>query len=193
MKDLPRASRAGPGSWLRSLGRGSAEPPPIDVNTTTDEFNVNSSACSLREAIWAANNDSAAMAPGCTAGSGADVANVAPGTYGLVRAPAGDDSGLNGDLDVTPGDVLTIRRAGTGSARIDAQGLDRVLHVQSGAALTIDGLNIRGGVTQATAGGGIFSQGSTTELTIRNSTVESNTAMNANGGGIFSKWRHADD
>src|SRR4029450_4476446 len=129
MRDHSRGLACGIGLVVALALPGSAGATSIDGTTTSEGVNVNSSACSVREAIWAANNDSAAMAPGCTPGSGADVVNVSPGTHGLVRTPAAEESGLNGDLDVTG--VLTIRRAGTGSATIDARGLDRVLHVQS--------------------------------------------------------------
>ena len=50
----------------------------ITVNTTDDELNSNS-VCSLREAIQAANTDTAVDT--CTAGSGADTIVVPAGIY----------------------------------------------------------------------------------------------------------------
>jgi CSLREA domain-containing protein len=50
----------------------------ITVNTTDDELNADGD-CSLREAIVAANTDTAVDA--CPAGSGADTINLPAGTY----------------------------------------------------------------------------------------------------------------
>jgi len=78
----------------------------ITVNTTDDEFNGDSD-CSLREAIWAANNDSPKDA--CPAGSGADEIYLPAGTYSLSIAGF-DDTGELGDLDIRSD--LTLRGAG---------------------------------------------------------------------------------
>ena len=59
-----------------ALSTAPAQAAAIPVNTTTDEFNTSGTGtgCSLREAIQAANTDSAFG--GCTAGSGADTINL---------------------------------------------------------------------------------------------------------------------
>src|SRR6266571_5278712 len=60
----------------------------ITVNTTADEL-ISDGNCSLREAIQAANTDTAVDA--CPAGSGADTIVVPAGTYTLS----------SGELDIT--------------------------------------------------------------------------------------------
>ena len=78
----------------------------ITVDTTDDEFNDDGD-CSLREAIWAANNDSPKDA--CPAGDGADEIYLPAGTYSLSIAGF-DDTGELGDLDIRSD--LTLRGAG---------------------------------------------------------------------------------
>ncbi|MCA9955524.1 MAG: CSLREA domain-containing protein, partial [Anaerolineales bacterium] len=70
----------------------------ITVDTTADEVNTNGN-CSLREAILSANGDTAVDS--CTAGSGADVITLPPGTYTLSLAGAGENAAQTGDLDIT--------------------------------------------------------------------------------------------
>ena len=57
---------------------GVAHAASIVVNDTNDELNTDGS-CSLREAIEAANTDTAV--DGCAAGNGADVITLPAGTY----------------------------------------------------------------------------------------------------------------
>src|SRR5262249_21786233 len=70
----------------------------ITVDSTTDSA-VPDGNCGLRDAILAANRDSAVDA--CVAGSGADVVVVPAGTYTLSLAGSDEDAGAVGDLDVT--------------------------------------------------------------------------------------------
>ncbi len=75
--------------------------------------------CSLREAISAAN-----------ANPGADIVGLRGGNYKLSRANTGgigENGNDRGDLDVT--DPVTIEHIGKGRAKIDANGLDRVLEI----------------------------------------------------------------
>ena len=70
-----RARNALRSVWLASIAVAllapvAAHAATIVVTTTADEFNSNPAACSLREAIWAANHDLVLEAPGCTVGSG---------------------------------------------------------------------------------------------------------------------------
>ena len=81
----------------------------ITVNTTDDEINEDGD-CSLREAIRAANQDSAV--DGCNAGSGKDSILIEKGTFVLALEGIGEDEALSGDLDIT--DDLTITGAGVG-------------------------------------------------------------------------------
>lgn len=75
----------------------------ISVNTTTDEINRDGD-CSLREALQAANADTAVDA--CPAGNGADTIILPAGTYTLTIAGS---STTAGDLDIT--DDVTFAHA----------------------------------------------------------------------------------
>lgn len=159
----------------------------INVTTTTDEFD-SGSRCSLREAIWSANNDSGAMADGCQVGSaGRDQINVPPGRFNLTRfnqAPMGvtaEDANLYGDLDVTG--PTTIVHAGIRPAVIHASVFgERVFHTRAPGGVTLQGLTISSGHAASGSenrGGGILNEGS---LTVRNSSLQENNAVF--GGGL---------
>ena len=107
--------------WLES-SRGSAA--SIVVNTTDDEVNSDGD-CSLREAIIAANTDTAVS--GCAAGSGADVISIPFGIYNLTLAGTGEDEAATGDLDIL--ESVTINGSVVGATIIDGQGSDRVFDV----------------------------------------------------------------
>ena len=79
----------------------------ITVNTTDDELNSDGD-CSLREAIQAANTDTAVS--GCLAGAGADIITLPDGLYTLTIIGPDEESNATGDLDVTS--HLTINREG---------------------------------------------------------------------------------
>jgi CSLREA domain-containing protein len=190
-----RARNALRSVWLASIASAIALLAPaatraatIAVTTTADEFNSNPAACSLREAIWAANHDLVLQAPGCTAGSGTDEITVPAGTYNLTNPGAGEQGDATGDLDV--GAPVTIRHSGGGSTIVDAKGLDRVFEINTpgAAAVTISGITIQGGhavgpadfTSTGTGGGILVSAGA---LTLANSTIAGNLA-DAFGGGI---------
>ncbi len=172
--------------WLAAMSLialVAAAPTPaatIKVTTTADELN-GGRGCSLREAIWSANNDLAALAPGCRAGSGADVIEVPSGTYELTIAGAAEQLGASGDLDVTA--PVTIEHKGTGTALVDAKSIDRVFEVNApaGGAVTIAGLLIEGGSSAGlTDGGGILN--SSGVLSLVDSTVAENLSSRHGGG-----------
>jgi CSLREA domain-containing protein len=186
-------------------GNISNVPTNINVTTFSDDYNVGAtpltSTCSLREAIRAANSDSAA-----------DTIHLPAGTYTLDRAGA-DETGFEsqtGDLDITRpltikgGEVAqeTIIQAGTDNTN----GIDRVLHVSSNGTLTMNDTTVRygqinddgGGIktdrpltltdvaisdNQAGNGGGISHQGS--QLLFNGVTISGNTAS-LDGGGLYS-------
>jgi CSLREA domain-containing protein len=184
---------------LSLLGFASAaQAATIQVTTTTDEFG-SGTRCSLREAIWSANNDSTAQAPGCKAGSGTDTIVVPSGRFSLTRqaaTPAGtpDDTGVYGDLDIAS--AMSILHEGVRPAVID-QDLpytvgsnssggytiaERVVQVLPPGALTLDGLTITGGVARSDTenrGGGILNGG---VLSMVSSTITGNSATF--GGGL---------
>lgn len=152
----------------------------IPVTTTSDSFGAHPASCSLREAIEAANSDSAF--DGCPAGAGADVVLLSSfATYALARAGAEENANQTGDLDVAS--EITIR--GDTSLGlfawpfVDGDDLDRVIEVRPGGKLTLERVKIVDG--SASIGGGILSRG---ELVIRDAGVSANTATGS-GGGIY--------
>ena len=105
----------------------------ITVDTTADSV-ANDGQCSLREAITAANTDTASgVSVGeCTGGSGDDTITLALDTYQLSLSGGGEDANSTGDLDVTKS--LRIEYTGPAGARpiIDGGSFDRVFHVLQG-------------------------------------------------------------
>ncbi len=96
--------------------------------------------CSLREAIAVAN-----------ARRNEDRIELPAGLFLLSRAGAGEDDGRRGDLDV--GADVVISGAGAAATIIDAQRLDRVVHVINGVVRLVD-LTLRGGRLRGGAGNG---------------------------------------
>jgi CSLREA domain-containing protein len=155
----------------------------ISVTTTADEITANG-ACSLREAVLAANTDSAVDS--CPAGSGADTIVVPAGTFTLSIAGSFEDRARTGDLDLT----ADVTIAGSGSI-IDANGIDRVIEVFEGSTVALSGLTIRGGhvvlaedptdLAPNFYGGGVLNVGT---LTVQSSVVTANaTDVGVNGPG----------
>ncbi len=146
----------------------------INVNTTTDELNFDGD-CSLREAIRAANTDTAVDA--CPAGNGTDTINIPAGTYNLTLTSGDEDA--KGDLDVQS-DML-IQGAGAASTHIHGQMGERVMEVYQSIQVTVAGVTVSGGQdTGGASGGGILSQGN---FTLEDSVVTGNTA--SSGGGVW--------
>jgi CSLREA domain-containing protein len=186
----------------------------ITVNTTADEYDTGSD-CSLREAIQAANTDTAFG--GCAAGSGADIIRLPAGTYTL-RGAANEDLNASGDLDITSD--LTINGSDSKTTIIQAgtdvtDGIDRVLHSIGNVTVEINDVTIRYGkapdgvdsagdsTCKGGDGGGIYT-GSGSTLILNNSVVIYNRSgaggdnctsgisshgAGGDGGGIFA-WGH---
>jgi CSLREA domain-containing protein len=148
----------------------------ITVTTNIDELNSDGD-CSLREAIVAANTDNGVS--GCAAGSGADTIELPAGQYVLAIAGRNENAAATGDLDIT-GD-LTIVGAGSGSTRILADELDRVLELRT-ATVTVEGVTIAGGDTASInpveIGGGAL-VGQSSSLTLVRSRVTGNAGNGA--------------
>jgi CSLREA domain-containing protein len=147
----------------------------ITPNTFADE-NGGGGACSLREAIEAANTDAAFG--GCSAGSGADTIPLQAGTYQLSIPNDGLSDNQVGDL-VVQSDV-TITHSGVAPTVIDGGAVDRVVRVAVGATLTASNITIRNGRTNQ-PGGGIRNQG---VLNLFAATVTGNESTSSFGGGI---------
>jgi CSLREA domain-containing protein len=144
--------------------------------------------CSLREAVTAANTDTAVDA--CPAGSNPDVIVVPAGVYVLTHIGAGEDAAATGDLDVT--DDVEIQGAGAGSTHIVGNGTDRVFDFDpggTGVTAALSGITVRGGGDFAgvvAQGGGIRNRGT---LTVTGCEIRQNRAEGtpaASGGGIHS-------
>jgi CSLREA domain-containing protein len=153
-----------------------AQAATIAVNTTADEYNTGT-ACSLREAIQAANDD--APFGGCSAGSGADTIELPAGTYTLTIGSFGEDANAEGDLDVASD--ITIDP--TGVVVVDGTKIDRVFEIFGGAGtvLSVSDLTIRNGKTTSDAGAGISTDGG--GLTLTGVTLTANEAI-GNGGAV---------
>lgn len=159
----------------------------ITVTTTADEFNMNGN-CSLREAIYAADNNIATDA--CPAGTPLlDTIYLDAATYKLTVSGFGDDKG---DLNLAPAILpaerapsgpIAITHSGSGMATIDANGIDRAFAVGSGMTATLSKMIIENGVvTVGSQGGGILVSVGT--LTLDDVMVQNNTAQTGGGGGV---------
>jgi CSLREA domain-containing protein len=130
--------------------------------------------CSLREAVLAAN-----------ARAGADRIVLPGRKYRLSIPSTAEDGAMDGDLDVT-NDPLAFRHPGKGKARINANAIDRVFEVFTGAPARFTKIVVQGGDIPSGPngdGGGIRS---TANLTLNRSAVKGNRAVGAepDGGGI---------
>jgi CSLREA domain-containing protein len=179
----------------------------ITVTTTADNT-TNDAFCSLREAIQAANTDTAYR--GCTAGSGTDIITLPAGTYTLTITGNNEQNNATGDIDILSN--LTIQGATGNPANVIIQGgagwddkvidinplIDRVLTV------TISGVTVQNGHNTSSAdfyGGGIQAFGrnfgvftSIGTLTLQNCVVNNNvyagSLFNEGGGGLLAEQIH---
>jgi CSLREA domain-containing protein len=150
----------------------------ITVTTLADNL-TNNGDCSLREAIQAANTDTAVDA--CAAGSGTDTISLAAGSYGLSLDNMAGDEDLNqtGDLDILG--TLTIKGVDANTTSISTTvTLDRVMQMLPGSMVTLTGISISNGHTNQN-GGAIANSGT---LTL-NAVIVKKSIAAGNGGGIF--------
>lgn len=168
--------------------------PPIGavITVTIDQDNLTDNGdCTLREAIHAANTDAAVDA--CPAGNGADLILLTPGRYGLSLEGRSEDTNATGDLDIRSS--LVISGAGSEATVIDANAVDRVLHILTGT-VEIRGITIQNGRAANGAdsgcgtnsdegcpgesGGGIFNHGTATLIDV---VVQDNHSGDGGGDG----------
>jgi CSLREA domain-containing protein len=167
-----------------AVGPPAAYAATITVDTTADELNADGD-CSLREAIQAANTNTAVDA--CAAGSGTDTINLPAGTFTLSIPGTGDDTNATGDLDFAGSTGLV--GAGAAATVIDGARLDRVLHVLATPSIFVgvQDLTIRGGGGEC-HGGGIHVE-HLAVLDVRDSIITDNVAGN---GGAISNAGHTE-
>jgi CSLREA domain-containing protein len=156
----------------------------IEATTFADNL-TNNGDCSLREAIQAANTDTAVDA--CPAGSGAemDTIQLSAGTYALSLGNLSVDEDLNqtGDLDILSN--LIIEGVDANTTRIDGGEItsinDRIFSIQPDVTVILRGFELTHGAS-ATDGGSIHNDHGT--LTLDGVNVAHSTA-GGNGGGIY--------
>jgi CSLREA domain-containing protein len=149
----------------------------LTVNTTKDVLVPGPGKCSLREAIEAVDVPSRRTTCGAAGGRSNSLV-LAPGRYALSIPPAGADDNTSGDLNVTTTTPLTITTEGTRGAVLDGGSLgDRVLTVERGATVTLNGLTITGGHAAAGTSG-------TVDAGCAAGADGLNAGAGGNGGGI---------
>jgi CSLREA domain-containing protein len=168
----------------------------IGVDTLSDDYGepANNATCSVREAVQAANTNSAFG--GCTGAlpgsvSTDDIYLGVAGNYALTRAGVDDTNSL-GDLDIGPADdavtFFAVGPAGQYSISCSACG-DRVIDETfppsiNNFPLTLNGIRITGGNTTSGDGGGIRNANGA-RLILNSVTLDANTAAGT-GGGVYS-------
>ena len=150
------------GMLISVSGAAAATGLTLTVNTSADPDNgigqcAMGGPCSLREAANQADADTG------------DTIVVPVGTYGL-------DSMLGAILLQSP---MTITGAGAPSTLIDGQDTSGILHVASGAAVSVTGVTLENGHSAASGGAALVESGSS--LTLSDCTLASNRAVNSGG------------
>lgn len=173
---------------------GTLQAANIDVNNNGDVI-ADDGNCTLREAIIAANDNTASGAtPGeCAAGDDSDdTINIPEMIITLALGPADDYSILDvvpdsGDLDIT--EDVTVVGSGAGTTVIDGAGIDRVLETFN--TVSISGVTIQNGTSPdniiGIGGHGIANFGTLTldEVIILDNAYDPLVGGDDNGGGIF--------
>ena len=152
-------------------------PPAIVVNTLSDASPSGDGYCSLREAINNANSPGVDTTGGdCAIGSSSNIINFS------VRGAITLTSTLPTIANSSPG-FLTIDGSGQ-NITIDGAGTYRILIVNSGATLSLNGLTLAHGVqVPYNRGGAIWNRGT---LNVTNSTLSNNNA--STGKAIYNDY-----
>jgi CSLREA domain-containing protein len=181
--------------FIGSLAVPSALAASLVVNSLADVA-ANDGGCTLREAITAANTDTAsgAAAGECPAGSGTDVITFSvAGTITLTSALPSITSNMSisGDGAITVSGASTFRVFIIPAGTVTLSGLT----ITAGAAFNGAGILNAGSLSVAIStisgnstgsfGGGIANSGAGATLSLTNSTVTGNAA--SRGGGIWNQ------
>ncbi len=183
-----------PGKPLRSVlsldraaGAASAKVAAIIAVTDVSGGSGAAGGCKLRDAITAANNDTATG--GCAAGSGADTITLPPNATITLVAIDNSQFGFNGLPAITS--QITIQGNGTTIQRNPSSDLNfRIFAILSGGNLTLQNVTLKHGWAKggngagrggggAGLGGAIFNQGT---LLVEFSALNNNTAEGGIGG-----------
>jgi uncharacterized repeat protein (TIGR01451 family) len=152
----------------------------VTVNTAADS--MAGGTCSLRQAIIAANTDTATG--GCAAGSGADAIVFSANVVGTITLDAtlGHLPEITEDLAITgPTSLSTLLTIdATAVSNATTIGPRAVISIGQGVVATIENLKITGG--RGAPGGGILNQGNS--LTLKRVVVEGNSSI-THAGGIY--------
>src|SRR5579884_3785323 len=161
------------------------------TKNSADTYSQTDTDCSLRDAVQAADADTAFGA--CPAGSAAGTTIVVPaGTYTLSIPSTGIDDNSTGDLNITQS--VTLEGAGLGKTTIDSNHIDRIFNIASGTTVTITGVTLTNGTAPAGAagssapsqggpgadGGAILNAGT---LTLGDDVIEDSVAGRGGAGG----------
>src|SRR5436190_3448989 len=152
----------------------------ITVNTTADE-NGAGAACSLREALTTANNNS--NFGGCTGAAGGPFTiNVPAGTLTLIvgELPVGTASGANITINGAGSASTIIRQSAGGCSAGSARVFDLDPNVVGNVAVSISGVTISNGAAQSFGGGAILGGGTNDSLNLSNSILSNNCTNGAN-------------
>lgn len=183
------------------VASGPVQAAAITVDESADDDpSVDNGACSLREAVIAANSNAAV--DGCTAGESAPVVDeiafdpaLDGSPIGLSIAGTAEDAAATGDLDITEdldiagnGDVDPAIAGGSADAAtiVTGNSIDRVFQVHGATTVNLEGFAITGG--EAPDRGGGLHAGVDAEVILRDMLITGNVAGPAGssprGGGI---------
>ncbi len=114
----------------------------IDVHASADDLDQGPNGnCTLREAVIAANTDTAVDA--CAAGHGADTIRLEAARYTLTIAAGTTDVAEAGDLDIESD--VTVLGLGADVTTIDADQQELAVQVHANAKVSIVGVAFEGG------------------------------------------------
>ncbi|MEP7359346.1 MAG: choice-of-anchor Q domain-containing protein [Anaerolineales bacterium] len=150
---------------------------PGDGACHTSPASPAAGACTLRAAIMEADK---------TSGAGANIL-IPAGIFTLTIPADLTDTVNTGDLNLTTPAVgnppISLQGAGAASTIIDGNGLDRVVHIETGRTAALSGLTLRGGFLVDDAGGGLYNEGSASlyRVTVRDNDADITAGQ---GGGV---------